>query len=217
MKNINYSIKWCIFVFVMTLLVQIQNSTAQIPVNDPAWIKDTTLSDDFNGTDLNYNKWHANDSVWDRHSLAMDFDRPNHDNVKVAGGTLTIHVDTLIPPGICIGEGNVQDTFYYQSGAMSSQDRSFKYGYLEIVAKFPTGNDAYWPAYWLWYSICSPNDTTSWYNEIDVAENGPQASLNGQIMGTNWHLFDTIPDSCKNIVLTHNPYDVDSLPLLSSD
>lgn len=194
----------------MSLLMQIQSATAQIPVNDPAWIKDTTLSDDFGGTTLKTYKWWASDSVWDQHSLAMDFNRPNHNNVNISGGTLKLHADTLDPNRICLKNG-VPTTFHYQAAQIGSIDSSFKYGYLEISAKYPVGHKLYWHGFWLVAGDCINNPI--WYNEIDIAENGPDQSYNGHEMGTNFWWSN--PNSC-NSSDNSSGYTVTGLPRVDS-
>lgn len=183
----------------LLLLMQCININAQIPINDIAWIKDTALSDDFDGTALKTYKWDVEDSMWDTHGLGMMFKR----NVIVSNGTLKIIVDTLNPARTYNG-----NFYYYQSGSISSKDTSFKYGYLEIRAKYPTGNIAYWPGFWVWSSNC----TQMWYNEIDIAENGSVESLNGHEMGTNVHI--STANCAANI---HLPYTVSGLPKVDAD
>lgn len=190
-----------IILFIFALQMNIKYSIAQIPSNDVAWIKNTNLSDAFSGSSFDPNKWWVEDSVWN-HGLGMQFAR----NIKVSGGTLKIVVDTLVPSRFYNGI-----EYFYQDGAIISNDTSFKYGYLEISAKLPVGNLAYWPGFWLWYDN-SPSPCT-WYNEIDITENGPYDSLDGHQMGTNiWMNTNT----CNYDDAFSYGYVVSGLPKLDS-
>jgi len=189
------------------------NSKAQIPINDPAWVKDTTLSDDFNGTALNTKKWYAYDNVPDYHSFAADF----KSNVIVSSGNLTIHADTLNPNKYYMVQNQkgvmIDSVYQYQGGQIFSicnADTPFKYGYLEISAKYPIGNIAYWPAFWLIAGSCPDG----YYNEIDIAENGYSESYNRHEYGTNFWWFNP-PNSCI-MSKEGSLYDVPNLPRLDS-
>ena len=174
MKKIKFIFKFGVTALMLYFMLM-PNCKAQIPVNDPAWIKVITLSDDFNGSTLNLYKWQTWDSVY-QHGLGLDFKR----NLQFSGGILKIHADTLNPNRTLAGQ-----TYAYQAGEIQSRDTSFKYGYYEISAKYPVGNIAYWPAFWLWYKNCIPGN--EWYEEIDITENGGAQSLNGHEMGVNIH------------------------------
>ena len=163
----------------------IPNCKAQIPINDPAWIKDNNLSDDFYGTTLNTSKWRTWDGEY-QHGRGLDFKR----NLQFSGDTLKIHVDTLDTNITYLGQ-----IYAYQSGEIESIDSSFMYGYYEISAKFPVGNIAYWPAFWLWNGgNCDIPGAPRWYNEIDITENGSTQSFNGHEMGINMNWAN--PNSC---------------------
>ena len=191
----------------MLFFMLIPNCKAQIPINDPAWIINNNLSDDFYGTTLNTSKWVTWDSTY-QHGLGMDFNR----NLQFSGDTLIIHADTLNPNRYYKILG-VTDTFRYQASEIQSIDTSFKYGYYEISAKYPVGNKAYWPAFWLWNGGDCSSYSKSWYNEIDITENGGTQSFNGHEVGINMHWAN--PNSCypfdQNVANT-----VTGLPLLNS-
>ncbi|MBI2272115.1 MAG: glycoside hydrolase family 16 protein [Bacteroidetes bacterium] len=150
----------------------------QIPVNDPAWTLQSSVSDDFTGTSLNASKWtKVGDSI-PGHGLEMMYYR----NVTVAGGRLKIKADTLLWNAPYTG--GAYTPYHYQSGEIISQS-TYKYGYIEINAKFPTGNKLYWPAFWYWNSYCAGN---GWYEEVDICENGETESFDQHSMGTNFHI-----------------------------
>lgn len=189
-----------LILIVFSIIFGVKYSQAQIPVNDPAWVKDTALSDDFDGTAIKAYKWNVEDSFAGSNHWEMMFKK----NITVSGGHARIKIDTLVPSKTYNGT-----TRYYQSGSLDSKDTSFKYGYLEISAKYPTGNEAYWPAFWGWNNHCGGSP---WYNEIDICENGGTESLDGHIMLTNY--FANI-SGCNN-PMNNIAVPIANLPLLSS-
>ena len=203
MKNINNLIKICILLFTVFLKVQTQIAYTQIPINDPAWIIQSSVCDDFDGTSLNTSKWIPLNNQWDSHSAAMDF----ISNIVISGSTIKLLADTLIP-AIYYPNFLGIDSFRYQAASIRTTWYD-KYGYFEISAKYPTGNIAYWPGFWLFNGDC----TNHWYNEIDIAENGGSESLDGHSMGTNIWISHT--DTCgQDGNAFGNPYTVEGLPKL---
>ena len=184
------------------MLTGIQHIKAQLPFNDAAWQIQPALCDSFNGSTINTSKWSVEDSMYDGHGIEMMFKR----NITVASGHMRIKVDTLKP-----NRTYSSITYSYQAGSMNSQDTSFKYGYLEMSAKYPTGDYHYWPAFWIWMGNCN----YLWYNEIDICENGTTESFNGHEMGTNVWMSHT--DTCHRTGhATPNPYTVAGLPKVDS-
>ncbi len=204
MKNSKFLIKFWVLALIIHFMLA-PNNKAQIPVNDPAWIKDTALSDDFGGTSLKTYKWYAWDSGY-QHGLGLLFNRPYHKDIVISGGTLKIKADTLDPNRTYSGT-----TYHYQGGQIDSKSPSFKYGYLEISAKYPIGNVFYWPGFWVWgQGSCTPGD--EWYSEIDIAENQDSGSFNGHLYDTN--LYSSDPGSCSGGI-THLAF-ITGLPRLDS-
>jgi beta-glucanase (GH16 family) len=157
----------------------VQMIKAQIPNNDPlSWVTQSQ-SDDF-GTSLSSKWWTENNMAGHGWSVQKT------SNISFTATTLKIKVDTLIPSEYYAG--STYGTYYYQSGTVVSNLKDFKYGYLEIRAKYPTGHSAYWPAFWLWNDSCG--NPGEWYNEIDIGENGSRDSKDGHRLGTNWWLPD---------------------------
>jgi beta-glucanase (GH16 family) len=194
----------------IAMLVSTKAIKAQIPINDPAWIYQTSLSDDFNGTSLDGSKWYMQTDSTPGKGLEMMF----HRNVEVAGGTLKIKIDTLNP-----NRTYNSTTYKYQSGTViSTGNGSYKYGYIEIYAKFPTGHRLYWPGFWLEKDTCnSGNLSASWYEEIDICEYADYAALNGHYFGCNWHINVSAPTNCpSNANATDSYFESYVTPLLSS-
>jgi beta-glucanase (GH16 family) len=175
-------------IILMAMLVSTKAIKAQIPINDPAWIYQTSLSDDFNGTSLDGTKWYMQTDSTPGKGLEMMF----HRNVKFTGGALRIKVDTLDP-----NRTYNSTTYKYQSGTViSTGNGKYGYSYVEIRAKFPTGHKLYWPALWFEKDTCTLPLTTSWYEEIDPFENADIVSFNGNQISSNWHIYDTgMPDT----------------------
>lgn len=213
MKNIFFIIS------IVALLFASQKAKAQLPVNDAGWIlQDGTggtlnLSDEFNGSSLDGTKWYASDSFPISVDPVMAFNRPNHNNITFSGTAVTLKADTLVPARThtisTSGGGTTTLTCHYQGSLFQSNNFSFKYGYLEINAKAPQFNNAFWPAFWTWDDSCANN----WYNEIDIFENGPPDSGPGYRMGTNIH-WNT--SGCDLPVGNNNPYSQPNLPQLNS-
>jgi beta-glucanase (GH16 family) len=188
--------------FLLIGLIQIclaVNVLGQLPYNDSAWQYQAAESDDFNGSVLNTTKWWSDNqpNVW-------TYLKPT--NVQVNNGKLKLLVDTLIPAGVF---NNM--SYYYQGGDVVSQLKNFKYGYLEILAKYPVGHYAYWPAFWIFNDSCGFG-SYSWYNEVDICENGSIQSKSGHQMGTN--IWQNNITSCSPVI--NNPYTVNDLPKLDS-
>ena len=200
-----------------TLLFCIRTINAQIPINDAGWVLQTSASEEFNSA-LNFTtKWYSA-YPWGgfnggaEQNLAANLDQSS-------GTTLKIKADTLIP-SVQNPNPNYNSipphlvTYVYQGGAIQSRPvsgtESYKFGYLEIYAKFPTGSYTAWPAFWLWSASCS---SPQFYNEIDIAENGGPNSYNGYMMGTNvWINTST----CSYSGNTSYPQDITNLPLISA-
>jgi hypothetical protein len=212
---IKLHIKVALLIFLMSL--SIQNIQAQIPVNDPSWVKQTSKCEEFNAPVDSVSKWYKGWPYLDYHGSA---EIVLSSNLIFASGdtTIKIQADTLIRNPIVQRSNRNGDSvnpytvdIVYQGGAMQTRPVSgvdqYKFGYVEISAKFPTGYYSLWPAFWMWSASCD----SSYYNEIDIAENYPGVSYPGTGMGTNIWIN---PDTCEPA--HDNGRDVFGLPLLSS-
>lgn len=177
-------------ILLMAMFVSTKNVKAQIPVNDPGWVINTAKSDDFNGTSLNTSKWWIQADSTPGQGLEMMYYR----NIKVDSGSLKIKADTLRWAAPYTGAKHTP--YHYQSGCIISYN-TYQYGYIELNAKLPTGNSAYWPALWFWQQHCdSINSSNSWYEELDLPENGGLTSLDGHEMQVHYHWSNS--SSCEN-------------------
>jgi beta-glucanase (GH16 family) len=203
--------------FIFMLMLGMQKINAQIPVNDSAsWVKQTSKCEEFNAPVDSVTKWYKGWPYLDYHGSA---DIVKSSNLIYSSGDTTIRIqaDTLIPSTTRPNEnGNSSAPLHlvdivYQGGAMQTRPVSgidqYKFGYLEISAKYPTGVYALWPAFWMWSASCD----SLYYNEIDIAENYPGVSAEGTGMGTNIWIN---PDTCEPA--HSNGQDVWGLPLLSN-
>ncbi|HXB12540.1 MAG TPA: glycoside hydrolase family 16 protein [Bacteroidia bacterium] len=215
MKKLNY-----IFLFLFAIVLS-QTTNGQIPINDPAWQLQPTGtsggSEEFNSALDFTNKWFPQ-FPWGDYNGGPEIDLQAN-LIQTTGTTLKIKADTLIPsvkrPNSTFNVTNDSVTIVYQGGCLQSRmlggSDVYKFGYLEIYAKYPTSHYAYWPAFWLWSGGCSP----LFYNEIDICENADPISFTGTIMGTNSHLY--LSDSCPVTTNTTDQYvPITGLPLLSS-
>lgn len=186
MRKINF-----ILLFTAMFLLA-QTAKAQLPVNDSAWVKQTSLSDEFTTLDTACCSgfWWTGTSTPSINSWGAEQDRKN--NVLRSGDTLVIKADTIKQSdGWPTTTNTVWNTYTpnvvsyaYQGGAILS-DSVYKFGYIEIYAKYPTGYYALWPAFWLQNN--SPCSGTEWYNEIDVAECSADDADSASHMGTGYN------------------------------
>jgi hypothetical protein len=179
---------------------------AQLPGNDSAWVLQTSLSDEFNASYID------STTKWVKHygniistnpivSLANGAELNFSSNLIMTGNTLKIRADTLIP-NITVtdttklvynysepnGDGiRGPLTFAYQGGVIMSQSTAYKYGYLEIYAKYPSKKFSLWPAFWIQGSDCG---TSHYVNEIDIAEGIALNSYAGNLIGNNLYVTD---------------------------
>jgi beta-glucanase (GH16 family) len=196
MKKIE--IKYIAFFAAMIFIVSF--AKGQIPVNDPAWQLDTSLSDEFNSGSINTAKWDTSYYFWYNGGFSnvsngaeWDYSR----NLIMTDTTLKIKADTLSPnhyrawgtfPDYGYGTYGSGLTYAYQGGVIHSKSpNKYKFGYVEIYAKFPSKKYPLWPALWLWSANCP----SKFYNEIDFAENNAEQSYAGNRIGNNYHVADT--------------------------
>lgn len=112
------------------------------------------FEDTFEGSKLDEQKWNTTLKVFGRKS--DDYHNDSYANVLDASNVEV--KDSLLLRTKKTGEN------IYSSGMVSSHEKFvFRYGYIEVCAKYPSGNGI-WPAFWL-----MPQDQT-WPPEIDVAE-----------------------------------------------
>lgn len=112
------------------------------------------FEDNFKGSSLDEQKWNTVLKVFGRIS---DYYH-NRSYLNYINPEDVILKDGLFLRTRDMGNG------VYSSGLISSHEKFvFRYGYIEILAKYPKGNGL-WPAFWL-----MPQDQT-WPPEIDIAE-----------------------------------------------
>lgn len=207
------------FILFVVSLVCINNMLAQIPVNDPSWTLQPSTAyggtDEFNASLDTTNKWFPH-YPWGTYKGQAEMDYPS--NLIDTGTTLKIKADTLYPPVrkfndiFHVGPPDDSVTVVYQGGNLQSRRDSvgnelYKFGYLEIYAKMPQDSIyPIWPAFWLWSAACTP----LFYNEIDILENSCGDTYYGNVMGTNWHIFDW--GDCDSNGTTENGLQIFNLP-----
>ncbi len=137
--------------------------TDAYPLSDQAnkgkWVKFEPLSDEFEGKELDRDKW-AVGMPWSKgRPPALYSDK----NVTVSGGKLHLTMRKERVPAEC-AKGGYHD---YTSAALHSRVRS-GYGYYEVKAK--PMNSAGSSSFWFWRE-----ETLGWLTEIDVFEIGGKA------------------------------------------
>lgn len=179
------------FLIVFFMLLSIKYCKAQIPANDSAWVKNSGLSDEFNSATLDASKWDRTDD-WAADGASVNY---NH-NAIMTGSSLKLRADTLIPFTIHFNNYcQTNKVYVYQGARIWSKTPSYKYGYLEIAAKFPHGRYFPWTAFWLYNSKDTCQQIPAFYNEIDITENGGQDSYDWN-SGTNIHVNIGTPPPC---------------------
>ncbi len=210
-------------ILLIAMLVSIKNTKAQIPVNDPGWNLQpggtSGGTEEFNSSLDFTTKW-IPQYPWGDYVGGAEIEKLAN-LIQTTGTTLKIKADTLVPSvkryNATFHTGTPDSvTIVYQGGLIQSRSVSgnevYKFGYLEISAKYP-GNNIYplWPAFWLWSSSgCSSSPL--FYNEIDICENGADESSEGHTMGTNVHWSNV--GSCNLDNDSH--LSISGLPQLSS-
>lgn len=207
---------------------------AQLPGNDSAWVLQTSLSDEFNASYIDSTtKWYkhygnfisTNPDITLANGAELNFSS----NLIMTGNTLKIRADTLSPNitvtdttklvygysqliGGPLGHHGPRHplTFAYQGGVIMSQSTSYKYGYLEIYAKYPSKKFSLWPAFWIQGSDCG---TSHYVNEVDIAEGIAPNSYAGNKIGNNLYVTDQYCsyDSLEYLNIQNPVLPVDSL------
>lgn len=181
----------------------------QTPVNDANWVLDTALSDEFNGTVVDTNKWHVLDCPSGdccNYGGSTAFEKGNAID---SGGRLCLRVDG--PGGApfpCSGGT-------YATGGITSKNNIYSYGYFEMYAKLPGYTDStgyvhsekFWPTFWMAY-----NPFCSIHNEIDIMDECCCTYNNAESTGSGWGEAGSGSDSCNPVRLGFVTY-VSKVPL----
>ncbi len=166
-------------------------TNANLPLSDQVnagqWVLDTKLSDDFNGTTLDLERWHVNNAIGNE-SLGRKPALFTPANASVHNGNLNIvfRKETLPQKYVQLGFKD------YTSAMVRTNERGF-YGYYEARAK--PMNSAGSSAFWLAWTGMTDNAT-----EIDIFEIGGKtknAALD-RSYNMNAHLWAT-PHSTEHI------------------
>ncbi len=185
------------------------------PIADPAWIIQTSTSEEFDSP-LNFaTKW-FNQYPWGPINNGAEYNYTT--NLIETGTSLKIKADTLILsilphfPSYYSNPYSAGVTFNHQGGVLQSRNYDYHFGYIEIEAKFPeSGCWPLWPAFWLWSQDCA----TPFYDEIDIAEMGANDAFEGHTMGTNIWLYDYGNCTPPGTTQRQNPLSISGLPLLN--
>jgi beta-glucanase (GH16 family) len=170
-----------------------RSDTATVTVST-GWV--LVWADEFDGTAIDPAQWHVQD-VFDTsnpdYETAFDYSLEAGESpaaVSVSGGQL--HITTSAPR---------YGTYPHTTGGVTTRHHplKFKYGRLEIRARFPK-TQGYWPALWL---LTEERDAQGWATyEIDLVEilgndptnlhqnvhNYPASSPGGQVVGVDMSL-----------------------------
>ncbi|ADE53458.1 family 16 glycosylhydrolase [Coraliomargarita akajimensis] len=171
----------------------VQRANDQFPLSDQTnqgkWSLNAQFSDEFDGPELNQERWHPYNPQW-RGRRPTQF---HPSNVSVEDGELVFRINQH-------GEDKLHSGYTHSSGFVKSKERIL-YGYFEMEAKLM---DAPWVSgFWL-YDV-SP----TWWTEIDICENCPGNPERRQDLSSNVHVFRSpkeMGDVKKHFSLTQKHY-----------
>ena len=147
-------------------------SNAAVPPAQPSW--ELVWADEFNGTELDRNKWKPEQSCWGGGNQERQCYTDRSKNIRVADGSLHLmarkekFTGPDRPPEIA-DNPNPKKTQQYTSGKIRTLGlASWKYGKIEFRAKPPKGQGT-WPAVWM---MPANNVYGGWprSGEIDILE-----------------------------------------------
>ena len=143
--------------------------------NKGQWIKFEPMSDEFEGKELDRNKWVVGNYEWKGRQPALFSAK----NVTVSDGKLHLTMRKEKLPS----EAEKQGYHDYTSAALNSKDRT-AYGYFEVKAK--PMNSAGASSFWF-----HRGGTPNWDTEIDVFEIGGKAKGFENKYNMNLHVMKT--------------------------
>lgn len=143
--------------------------------NKGGWVKFEPMSDEFEGKELDHNKWTVGISWWKGRQPGLFSDN----NVSVSDGKLhlTMRKEKLQPEAEKLGYKD------YTCAALHTKTRA-GYGYYEVKAK--PMNSAGSSAFWF-----QQDESSEWATEIDVFEIGGNARGFESKYNMNLHVFRT--------------------------
>ena len=143
--------------------------------NKGGWMKVESMSDEFEGTELDRSRWTVGMSWWKGRQPALFSDK----NVTVSGGKLhlTMRKEPVAP------EFERRGYHDYTSAALHTKARS-SYGYYEVQARpmDSGGSSSFW---------FQQDETPGWQTEIDVFEIGGKAKGFEKKDNMTVHVFGT--------------------------
>ena len=156
-----------------------QQVTAALPLSDQqgkgGWVKFEPMTDEFDGKQLDREKWVLGMSWWKGRQPALFSDR----NVTVADGKLNLTMrKEKLPP-----EVEKQGYRGYTSAALHTKART-AYGYFEVKAR--PMNSAGSSSFWF-----QQDSVPGWGTEIDVFEIGGKAKGYERKYNMTMHVFQT--------------------------
>jgi len=143
--------------------------------NKGGWVKFEPMSDEFEGKELDLNKWHVGMEWWKGRQPALFSDK----NVTVSDGKLHLTMRKEKVPEKFEKQGYKD----YTSAALHTKARS-SFGYYEVKAKpMNSGGSSSF-----WFQV---EDTPGWLTEIDVFEIGGKAKGFERKYNMTLHVFRT--------------------------
>ena len=131
----------------------------------PGWRYDSILSDEFDSTAIDTNRWKIKHKKYFSDKYNVGF-MNRTENVCIQDSSLVLSVTTNDDSIWCQPSWGSGDSVrpYLMSGWMTSK-KGFRYGYIETECYLPK-NHHYWPCFW----TTGRNDSIDDYDEVDVFE-----------------------------------------------
>ncbi len=147
--------------------------------NKGNWTFNRLFSDEFNGSELDNEKWFDHNPGWKGRKPTFF----HKSNVSLKNGKLVLSLNKH-------GGDSLPEGFTHSSGYIRSK-KTFLYGYIEARLK-PI--DAPWVSgFWL-YDQQPDYQQPDWWTEIDICENCPGVKKNRHTLTSNLHVFKAPKD-----------------------
>lgn len=133
--------------------------------HETGWIKFHAFSDEFEGSTINGNKWHVNNTPTCQEKYdAVDLPQ----SVSQSNGKIHVSLTKLATPVPCTAEDTIERYYTWSKGYFKSV-YPLHYGYLEALITFPNF-EKFRSAFWLFSAYGDTSNPNHWYDEIDGYE-----------------------------------------------
>lgn len=206
------------------MLIYSIHAKAQSPQYDLNWSLQSSLSDDFDGTALNTNKWCVLNNTGTPPCAGYNWGgntnfQPDHVSLGADGSknVLMLKVDpptinTSSPFDPIYDADTITYTFSqccHTGGIQMVEGNTWTYGYIEISAKLPgfSNNNVgyankFWPTFWSYNQYSCGGGSNIGQDEIDIMDECCSTYSDARSTGAGWHHKD--PNNCNP---TNSPWE----------